>query len=132
MTKTTVIESPITHTTRQTYIPAQLFEALNQSSVRYCNWKSSIRISEGLEGRTDLDLLVDPRDFTAFQVILLAHGVKTFQPAPGKTYPGIENYLGLDPGTGRLFQLHVHYNLVLGEQNAEQPLGFGDYGAAPQ
>lgn len=98
------------------HTPSQLFEALNQSGVRYCNWKSSIRIPEGLEGRTDLDLLVDPSDSTAFQEILKAHGVKAFRPAPGKLYSGIENYLGFDPETGRLFHLHVHYQLVLGEQ----------------
>jgi hypothetical protein len=96
--------------------PAQLFEALNRSGVRYCNWKSSIRIPEGLQGHTDLDLLVDSSDAAAFQEILCKHGLKTTRPAPGKAYPGIENFLGFDPGTGRLFHLHVHYQLVLGEQ----------------
>lgn len=96
--------------------PTQLFESLNRSGVRYCNWKSSIRIPEGLLGKTDLDLLVDPSNATAFQEILLQHNLKATRPAPGKAYPGIENYLGFDPGTGRLFHLHVHYQLVLGEQ----------------
>ena len=96
--------------------PSQLFEALNESSVRYCNWKSSIRIPEGLQGRTDLDLLIDPRDTIAFREILHKHDLKLTRPAPGKDYPGIENYLGFDASTGRLFHLHVHYQLVLGEQ----------------
>ena len=96
--------------------PTQLFETLNRSGVRYCNWKSSIRIPEGLQGKTDLDLLVDPRDATVFQEILLKHNLKATRPAPGKAYPGIENFLGFDPSTGRLFHLHVHYQLVLGEQ----------------
>ena len=95
---------------------SQLFEALNLSGVRYCNWKSSIRIPEGLQGRTDLDLLVDPGDAAMFREILCRHDLKATRPAPGKDYPGIENYLGFDPLTGRLFHLHVHYQLVLGEQ----------------
>ena len=96
--------------------PSRLFEALNRSGVRYCNWKSSIRIPEGLQGHTDLDLLVDPRDAAVFKEILQEYDLKLTRPAPGKAYPGIENYLGFDLSTGRLFHLHVHYQLVLGEQ----------------
>jgi thymidylate kinase len=111
-----MVETTLAQAASLSDVPSRLFAALNQSGVRYCNWKSRIRIAEGLEGRTDLDLLVDPRDVTAFQEILSAYGVKPFRAAPGKAYPGIENYLGFDLGTGRLFHLHVHYQLVLGEQ----------------
>ncbi|HEY7616723.1 MAG TPA: hypothetical protein VH744_07965 [Terriglobales bacterium] len=111
-----MIESKLTEQIDCPEVPARLFEALNQSGVRYCNWKSSIRIPEGMQGRTDLDLLVDPRDAVIFQQMLHEHGLKAARPAPGKEYPGIENYLGFDPQTGRLFHLHVHYQLVLGEQ----------------
>lgn len=116
MSKTTIIENSLAEQTSLSDVPAQLFVALNEAGIRYCNWKSRIRIPEGLEGRTDLDLLVDPRDVAAFQEILAAHGVKHFRAAPGKAYPGIENYLGFDGSTGRLFHLHVHDQLVLGEQ----------------
>lgn len=116
MSETTIVEKPLADSASLSDEPARLFAALNQAGVRYCNWKSRIRIPEGLEGRTDLDLLVDPRDNTAFQEILFAHGVKHFRAAPGKAYPGIENYLGFDAGTGLLFHLHIHYQLVLGEQ----------------
>lgn len=116
MNETTVTKTLLAGRVRLSDGPAQLFAALNQSGLRYCNWKSSIRIPEGLEGRTDLDLLVDSRDATALQEILREHGLKATRPAPGKGYPGIEDYLGFDPGTGRLFHLHIHYWLVLGEQ----------------
>lgn len=116
MNETTIIENLPTEPTSLSNMQARLFATLNQAGVRYCNWKSRIRIPEGLEGRTDLDLLVDPRDNTAFREILSAHEVKHFRAAPGKEYPGIENYLGFDPGTGQLFHLHVHSQLVLGEQ----------------
>jgi hypothetical protein len=112
----TIVEKQLAESASLSNVLARLFAALNQSGVRYCNWKSRIRIPEGLEGRTDLDLLVDSRDAIAFQDILSVHGVKPFRAAPGKAYPGIENYLGFDLGTGRLFHLHVHYQLVLGEQ----------------
>jgi thymidylate kinase len=116
VSKTITVETPLVERSNLSDVPAQLFAALNEAGVRYCNWKSRIRISEGLEGRTDLDLLVDPRDAEVLQKILSAHGVKHFRAAPGKAYPGIENFLGFDWGTGRLFHLHIHDQLVLGEQ----------------
>lgn len=116
MNEATTLKNQLAEPANLIPVTARLFSALNRAEVRYCNWKSSIRIPEGLLGRTDLDLLVDPRDLTAFQEILWAHGVRHFRPAPGKAYPGIENHLGFDPGTGRLFHLHVHTQLVLGEQ----------------
>ncbi len=116
MNETSIVKTPLANQANASDLLIRLFAALNQAGVRYCNWKSSIRIAEGLEGRTDLDLLVDPRDLNRFGEILSAHGVKAFRAAPGKAYPGIENYLGFNPGTGRLFHLHVHHQLVLGEQ----------------
>lgn len=95
---------------------ANLFFALNKAGVRYCHWKSNVRLEDGLNGRTDLDLLVDPEHAPRFRHILNQHQVKALRAAPGKAYPGIENYLGFDAKSGRLFHLHVHYQLILGEQ----------------
>jgi len=94
----------------------RLFFALNEAGVRYCHWKSNVRLAEALNGRTDLDLLVDPQHRDRFCAILSQYEVKPLLAAPGKAYPGIENYLGYDAASGRLFHLHVHYQLVLGEQ----------------
>ena len=94
----------------------RLFFALNEAGVRYCHWKSNVRLDEALNGRTDLDLLVDPLDGPLFRQILREHQVKPLLAAPGKHYPGIENHLGYDATSGKLFHLHVHYQLVLGEQ----------------
>ncbi len=94
----------------------ELFAALNQADVRYCHWKSNIRLEASLNGRTDFDLLVDSEQRALFQHILTEFQVKPLKAAPGKDYPGIENYLGFDPHSGKLFHLHVHFQLVLGEQ----------------
>lgn len=94
----------------------RLFFALNEAGVRYCHWKSNVRLDEALNGHTDLDLLVDPQDRDLFCEILSQHQVKPLHAAPGKHYPGIENHLGYDAASGKLFHLHVHYQLVLGEQ----------------
>ena len=93
-----------------------LFRDLNRRGIRYCHLKSNVRLEKSLQGRTDLDLLVDRKDTPAFRQLLHAHDVKPVLAAPGRDYPAVENHLGFDAATGRLFHLHVHYQLVLGEQ----------------
>ncbi len=102
-----------------------LFAALNREGIRYCHWKSNLRLARGLSGGTDLDILVDPDDAARFQAHLGPLRIRRMLAPPGKRYPGIEDYLGFDPAGGALFHLHVHYRLVLGEQfvkNYQLPL----------
>ena len=95
---------------------SDLLQSLNARGIRYCLWKSNIRQEEGMRGETDLDLLIDREQSTAFRKILHEHNVKPFHAAPGRHYPAVENHLGFGEASGRLFHLHVHYQLVLGEQ----------------
>jgi len=97
-------------------ILAKLFEDLNRRAIRYCHWKSNLRLERGLQGETDLDLLLDRKHGQIFRQILCEHGVKPVLAPPGRRYPAVEDYLGFDPASGKLFHLHVHYQLVLGEQ----------------
>ena len=105
----------------ETELPAlealtKLFHSLNNNGIRYCHWKSNIRLEESLQGKTDLDLLVARDDSQAFRRILIDQNIKPIVAAPGHQYPAMENYLGLDKITGAFFHLHVHYQLVLGER----------------
>jgi thymidylate kinase len=43
-------------------------------------------------------------------------GCKTIISPPGRQYPAVEDHLGYDEITGKLFHLHVHYQLILGER----------------
>lgn len=89
---------------------------LRQQAVEYCHWKSNMRLDQSLYGETDLDLLVNRYHSQRFRQILHEHNIKPVLAAPGKRYPAVEDYLGFDPESGRSFHLHVHYQLVLGEQ----------------
>ena len=102
------------------YIPLEavinLFSEFHQREIRYVHWKSNSRLDWGLAGQTDLDLLIDPEQAGPFQQILRKLGIKQIISPPNSQYPGLEHYLGFDEATGRLFHLHIHYDLVLGEQ----------------
>jgi hypothetical protein len=94
-------------------------DAIHLKGIRYCHWKSNSRLDWGLTGRTDLDLLIDPTQESLFKKILAGLEIKKIVAPPLKQYPGLEHYLGFDSATGNLFHLHVHYNLVLGEQHVK-------------
>lgn len=98
---------------------ARLLSDLRDEQVRFCSWKSNEHLGAGLAGSTDLDLLVDERDLIGFRRVLARHGVKPLAPAPARVYPGMEHHLGLDRDLGRLYHLHVHTRLVLGEQHVK-------------
>jgi hypothetical protein len=95
---------------------ATLLDDLATRQVRYCLWKSNLRLPQALAGVTDVDLLVDRTHSQAFNEVLGRHPVKPIFPPPHAVYPGMEHYLGFDKSDGRLFHLHVHYQMVLGEQ----------------
>jgi thymidylate kinase len=99
-------------------IPAlgALLDELAEKGVRYCLWKSNIRLRAALAGETDLDLLVERDQGLLFREILGRHRLKPLMPHRASAHPGMEHFLGMDGASGRLFHLHVHYQLVLGEQ----------------
>jgi thymidylate kinase len=89
---------------------------LVNAHVRHCAWKSNDHLLAALAGETDIDLLVDPRSAGDFAAIVSRHGAKRVVPPPAAAYPGMQHYVGLDRESGRLFHLHVHFQLVLGER----------------
>lgn len=92
------------------------FGCLNAEGIRYCHWKSNIRLQKALSGKTDLDLLVHRDDKARFEEAMRRFGFKEIISPPEKQFPGLEDYLGFDFETGRLVHLHIHYNLVLGQR----------------
>lgn len=89
---------------------------VDAAGIRFCHWKSNAHLAAAVRGETDLDLLVDRDQAGPFRDVLHAHDFKPLIAAPGKHYPAVENFLGYDLTTGRLIHLHVHYQLVLGQQ----------------
>jgi len=92
-----------------------LMTRLDGAGIRYCQFKSNCHLDQGLQGLTDLDVLVEPHAGPRLATVLDQSGYKRFSAPPGGDYPGVEDYLAMDPATGRLVHLHLHHQLTTGE-----------------
>ena len=100
-----------------THFARALFEHLHREGVRICHWKSNQHLAAALAGRTDLDVLVHGDDRAALEAGFGHFAfTRVLSPWEGR-YPGLEDWLGMDPESGGFLHMHVHYRLVLGAQN---------------
>ena len=99
----------------QVAIGPLLFAALNGSGIRYCHWKSNIRLADSLTGIEDIDLLVHPSDADAFQRIINDCGFKLAVSRHGMGHAGVFHALAWDAANGRLLDLHAYHQIVSGD-----------------
>ncbi len=78
----------------------QLIDALDSNGIRYCCWKEDFELDATLQGRDDVDLLVDREDYCNFEGILASLRFKAANAFI--SYPWIFHFYGLDPSTGQL------------------------------
>lgn len=90
------------------------FEAEN---IKYCHWKSNEHLQEALNGDTDLDMLFDPSQRREIEIILDSCGLKRFRATPLMQYNAIEDFIGFDKETAKIWHLHLHYRLTIGEKH---------------
>jgi thymidylate kinase len=89
--------------------------SLEKKGVRYCHWKSNIRLTDTLAGVEDIDLLVDRNHAKAFYASMAEHGFKPAQSRAGIGHPGVFHALALDEASGELAHLHAYYQIVSGD-----------------
>lgn len=92
-----------------------LFGSLEQKAIRYCHWKSNIRLEQTLAAADDIDLLVDQRDAALFQAALLENGFKLAQSRSGIGHPGVFHALGLEEPSLELVHVHAYFQIVSGD-----------------
>ena len=98
----------------------ELFDSWNQHSMTYIHWKGNDHLDEGLNGDTDLDVLLAEKDRVAGCAILNDIGFVQFHSQFGSRYPNVEDWIGFDEATGRLLHLHLHYALVSGHPGLKE------------
>lgn len=92
-----------------------LFSSLEQKGVRYCHWKSNIRLEATLAAAEDIDLLVERRDAGLFHAALLENGFKLTQSRSGIAHPGVFHAFGLDEASAELLHVHAYFQIVSGD-----------------
>jgi len=93
-----------------------VLNAFNKQDVLWCHWKSNEHLGAGLEGKTDLDILVDAGADQNVKQIILDKGGVLFQSASFRAYQNIYDALFFD-GHETLHHFHMHNKLTLGEKN---------------
>lgn len=97
-------------------ISYSFFSNLNNSSIDYCHWKSNEHLKAGLEGDTDLDILVDRNSCKQLYQCLHKHNFVRGNSVSYLNYSAIEDFIGFDTESGKLIHLHVHYELMIGKK----------------
>ena len=90
------------------------FQLLDIHGVTFCSWKSNPRVELALNGSTDIDLLAERAQPDRIERLLVEQGFKRMVPPAGASYPGIEDWLGFDPASGKLVHIHLHYRILTG------------------
>ena len=95
----------------------KVIKSLEERCVTYCHWKSNEHLAEALDGDTDLDVLFDPVQRVLVEMILDECGLKRFRSTPLMQYNAIEDFIGFDKETAKIWHLHTHYRMTLGERH---------------
>jgi len=96
-----------------------LCDALEQSGVRYCHWKSNDMLDRSARGENDLDLLIHRADGQKFAEILARLGFRHAKAPGAREHPGVTHHYALDPSTGRFVHIHAHFLLVVGDDTTK-------------
>jgi thymidylate kinase len=98
------------------HLAIELFDRLNRSGIRYCHWKSNIRLGKSLAGKTDFDILVERKGLDRFIGIAKELDFRPMISRPERHYEGLSDFLGMDAASGGLLHIHLHDRLVLGSR----------------
>lgn len=95
----------------------KLLKALDEYNISYCHWKSNEHLGEALSGDTDLDVLFDPAQRTELERVFDECGLKRFRATPLMQYNAIEDFIGFDQEAAKIWHVHTHYRMTLGENH---------------
>lgn len=101
-------------------ISRDLFKSWNEADVLYCHWKSNEHLLPGLNGDTDLDVLLSRDDQAKGEAILYGLDFLQCKSQYGSRYPGVDDWIGFDKETGALIHIHLHYQLVTGHKGMKE------------
>lgn len=93
----------------------RLLNTLETKQIRYCHWKSNMRLSEAVRGDDDVDLLIDRRDALAFHSVLCETGFRLARSRTGIGHPGVVHAVGADADGVNPVHLHIYFHVISGD-----------------
>ena len=97
-----------------------IFAEWNSKNIKYCHWKSNEHLVAGLNGLTDLDVLLSKEHKEEGCAILAQMNCLKCKSQYGSRYPDVEDWIGMDGETGKLIHIHLHFNLVTGHKGMKE------------
>lgn len=94
-----------------------MLKEFEKNGIIYCHWKSNEHLLPALEGDTDLDMLFMPEQRNVIDRVLNECGIKRFRSTFLSQYNAIEDYIGFDEAEAKIWHLHLHYRLTIGEKH---------------
>lgn len=101
-------------------ISKKLFTIWNEQGLQYCHWKSNEHLLAGLNGLTDLDVLLSRDDKENGERILKELNFLQCKSQFGARYPNVDDWIGFDSESGTLIHIHLHYNIVTGHKGMKE------------
>ena len=98
-------------------ITRHLIEVLNHNNVVYCNWKGTSKIEDGLNGKSDIDILVSKESARFVEDLLKKEGFVRAKTQWLFRFKEFYDWIGFDNETGKLIHLHLHYRMIAGHPN---------------
>lgn len=99
---------------------SDLFRLWEESDVVYCHWKSNEHLLKGLEGKTDLDVLVAEKSNIGACAVLRDLGYKKVASQFGGRYYKIEDWIGHDEDSGTQLHIHLHFRMATGHKGLKE------------
>lgn len=113
--KAVTVAAPVMTAASESAPVRSLFRSLEKRRVRYCHWKSNVRLAGTLAGSEDIDVLVDPAQAGLLQKAIADNGFKLTVTKTGSGHPAVFHALALDEARGALVDLHAYHQLVSGD-----------------
>lgn len=98
----------------------KLFELVHEQDLKYCHFKSNDHLDAGLDGETDLDIVILTKDATDFIRLLHACDFKRTEAGFGVKNQSREGYLGYDRDTGKLVYIDLHFSIIIGKNRIRE------------
>ncbi|SFI52602.1 hypothetical protein [Albimonas pacifica] len=92
-----------------------LVAGLAKRGVRFCHWKSNLRLAEAMAGAEDLDLLVRREDAGRLLAAAIEAGFRPAVSRGGMGHPGVIHAFALNDDASGLVHLHAYFGVVTGD-----------------